>query len=168
MIGPALPPGHCLHPGHLVSGELVTKCPDSAVQGCTTPRMCRSTLSSAPSGVSSRTVSSPDPGTPTIWGRCSSTAPLQVMRVTLASLVSPLSRVCVEPPAVVVAVALAGDGVDLLVLPLVAGQGPLHVPLPRLGPVHRTHRWPPLGPLVTLSNSACRTHHTMAVWSTSN
>ena len=51
-----------------------------------------------------------------------------------------MSRVCVEPPAVVVAVALAGDGVDLLVLPLVAGQGPLHVPLPRLGPVHRTHR----------------------------
>ena len=73
-----------------------------------------------------------------------------------------------EPPAVVVAVALAGDGVDLLVLPLVAGQGPVHVPLPRLGPVHRTHRWTLLGPLVTLSNSTRRTHHTMAVWSNNN
>ena len=50
-----------------------------------------------------------------------------------------------EPPAVVVALALAGGGVDLLVLPLVAGQGPVHVPLPRLGPVHRTHRWTLLG-----------------------
>ena len=87
LIGPALPPGHCLHPGHLVSGALVKRCPDSAVQGCTTPRMCRSTLSSAPSGVSSRTVSSPDPGTPTIWGRCSSTAPLQVMLVSQSSTV---------------------------------------------------------------------------------
>ena len=73
-----------------------------------------------------------------------------------------------EPPAVVVAVALAGGGVDLLVLPLVAGQGPVHVPLPRLGPVHRTHRWTLLGPLVTLSNSAHRTHHTMAIWSINN
>ena len=44
--------------------------------------------------------------------------------------------ICMEPPTLVVPLGVVGDSVDLLVLPLLAGQGRVHVPLRRVAPVH--------------------------------
>ena len=45
-----------------------------------------------------------------------------------------------EPPTVVVPLGVVGDSVDLLVLPLLAGQGQVHVKVPTVVPVHLSLR----------------------------
>ena len=48
--------------------------------------------------------------------------------------------ICMEPPTVVVPLGVVGDSVDLLVLPLLAGQGQVHVKVPTVVPVHLSLR----------------------------
>ena len=45
-----------------------------------------------------------------------------------------------EPPTVVVPLGVVGDSVDLLVLPLLAGQRQVHVKVPTMVPVHLSLR----------------------------
>ena len=59
---------------------------------------------------------------------------------TLIIILFPSLSILVEPSTVVVPLGVVGDSVDLLVLPLLAGQGQVHVEIPTVVTVHLSLR----------------------------
>merc|ERR1712179_161221 len=62
---------------------------------------------------------------------------LHFIRISMITLILSIRM---EPSTVVVPLGVVGDSVDLLVLPLLAGQGQVHVKVPSVVPVHLSFR----------------------------
>ena len=73
-----------------------------------------------------------------IYGSFGGNIWLNFISIVLPTLL--LHSICMEPPTVVVPLGVVGDSVDLLVLPLLAGQGQVHVKVPTMVPVHLSLR----------------------------